>query len=197
LASNFVTTTPWRTARLVCQSQAEETCDEEPRARGGELSTTQRTLPDQAGPGAKNERLIQLRFQEALSWRALRLTAKSPHQQLPKIPSARTPNFQTGRASDRPFDTFKGLCPGEAQRFSKSRNGGRPRTRKKQRRPHRQRRQQTSPADTSPSPRGAYCGAQERRGRLGSFLPLALIVSTICARIYRDLPGQSTGQVLH
>jgi len=71
---------------------------------------------------------------------------------------------------------------------------------RKQRRGHRQRRQQTSPAATSPSPRGAHWGAQERRGRwwsrvehssalgvkqserLASFLALALSVSAIWAR---------------
>jgi len=45
----------------------------------GKLSKTQPTLPDQAGPGAKEERFNDLWFQEALSWRALRLPARSPN----------------------------------------------------------------------------------------------------------------------
>jgi len=50
--------------------------------------------------------------------------------QLPQTPSGRTPNYQTGRASDRPVEAFKRWCPGEAQWFSKSRKGGCPRARK-------------------------------------------------------------------
>jgi len=42
LFSNFVTTTPWRDARRVCQRQAKEAYDEEPSAWGGQLSETQR-----------------------------------------------------------------------------------------------------------------------------------------------------------
>ncbi|XP_070854273.1 uncharacterized protein [Drosophila suzukii] len=54
LLSNFVTTTPWRVAQRVCQRQ--ESYDEEPSAWGGKLPATQRTLPDQAGPGVTEER---------------------------------------------------------------------------------------------------------------------------------------------
>jgi len=54
--SRGVTTTPWRIARWVCQGSAKEAYDEEPLARGGRLSKTQRTLPDQSGPGLKDER---------------------------------------------------------------------------------------------------------------------------------------------
>jgi len=56
LFSNFVTTTPWRVARRVCQRQAKESYDAEPSAWEGKLPATQRTLPDQAGPGVTDER---------------------------------------------------------------------------------------------------------------------------------------------
>jgi len=85
LFSNFVTTTTWRIARVVCQSQPKEAYDEVPLARGGKLSKTQRSLPDQVGPGVKVERWIDLRFQEALACKALRLAAK--------FPSARPPSY--------------------------------------------------------------------------------------------------------
>jgi len=97
---------------------------------GGKLSKTQRTLRYQAGPGVKGKRWIDLRFQEALAWRALRLPAKFPNSNHPN------PECQNAKLLDR-----------------------------RQRRGHRQRRQQTSPAATLPSPRGAHWGAQERRGR--------------------------------
>jgi len=48
------------------------------------------------------------------------ITGEVPEQQLPKTPSARASNYQSGRASDRPVEAFKRRCPGEAQRFSKS-----------------------------------------------------------------------------
>jgi len=35
-------------------------------------------------------------------------------KQLPKTPSARAPNYQSGRASDRPVEAFKRSCPEEA-----------------------------------------------------------------------------------
>jgi len=73
LFSNFVTTTPWRVARRVCQRQTKGAYDEEPSPWEGKLSETQRTLPDQAGPGVTEERWIDLRFQEAFTWRALEL----------------------------------------------------------------------------------------------------------------------------
>jgi len=47
-------------------------------------------LPDQAGPGAKDEQIID---------------------PLPRTPSARTPNYQTGRVNDRPVEAFKRRCP--------------------------------------------------------------------------------------
>jgi len=57
-----ITTTPWRIALRVYQSQAKEAYDEEPWARGGKLSKSQRTLHDQAGPGVKEEGWIDLWF---------------------------------------------------------------------------------------------------------------------------------------
>jgi len=68
------------------QRQAKEAYDEEPSAWEGKLSETQRTLPDQAGPGVTDELWIDLRFQEAFAWRALRLPAKFPdsNRQLPE-----------------------------------------------------------------------------------------------------------------
>jgi len=100
---------------------------------------TQRTLPDQVGPGVKGERWIDLRFQEALAWRALRLPAKFPNSNRPnpRVPE-RQATSQEGRAND----------PGEAQRQVNRQDRG-----------HRQRRQQTSPAAALPSPRGSYWGA--------------------------------------
>jgi len=91
LFSNFVTTTPWRVARRVCQRQAKEAYDEEPSAWGGKLSETQRTLPDQVGPGVTDERWIDLRFQEEFAWRALRLPAKFPNS---NRPTPRVPEHQ-------------------------------------------------------------------------------------------------------
>jgi len=101
LFSNFVTTTPWRIARRVCQSQAKEAYDEEPFVWGGKLSKTQHTLPDHAGPGVKDERWIGLRFQEALAWRALRLQAKfsNSNRPNPRVPE-RQATSQEGRAND-------------------------------------------------------------------------------------------------
>jgi len=128
LVSNFVTTTPWWIAWRVCQNQAKEACDEEPWARCEKLSKTLRTLPDQAGPGAKDERWIDLWFQ--VNRPVSRLPAKSPNSNCPKPRVPETPSYQSGRASDRPVEAFKRRCPGEAQRFGKSRNGGCPRTRK-------------------------------------------------------------------
>jgi len=49
----------------------------------GKLSQTQRTLPDSTW---REGRAV---YQEALSWRALRLPAKSPNINCPKTPSAR------------------------------------------------------------------------------------------------------------
>jgi len=109
------------------------------------VSKTQRTLPNKAGPGVKDERWIKLWFQEALAWRSLRLPAKFPNSNSPKPRVPETPSYYSGRASERPVEAFKMRCPGEAQRQDR-----------KQRRGHRQRRQQTSPA---------VRGAQERRGR--------------------------------
>jgi len=63
---------------------------------GGKLSKTQHTLPNQAGPGVKDERWIDFWFQEALSWRALRLPTKFPNSNSPK-PQATS---QEGRAID-------------------------------------------------------------------------------------------------
>jgi len=95
LFSNFVTTTPWRVARRVCQRQAKEAYDEEPSAWGGKLSETQRTLPDQAEPGVRDEGWIDLRFQEAFAWSALRLPAKFPNS---KRPTPRAPeHLATGQ----------------------------------------------------------------------------------------------------
>jgi len=104
LFSNFVTTTPWRVARRVCQRQAKEGCDEEPSAWGGKLSEAQRTLPDQAGPGVTDERWIDLRFQEEFAWTALRespaITGEVPEQQPPNSPSARTPSYWSGNSAE-------------------------------------------------------------------------------------------------
>jgi len=117
---------------------------------GGKLSKTQHILLDQAGPGAKDKRCIDLWFQEALYWRPLRLPAKSPNSIGPKPRVPETPSYQSERASDRPVEAFKRSCSGEAQRFSKSRlsKGSQD---KNQRTGHRQRRQQISPAATSPT----------------------------------------------
>jgi len=79
------------------------------------LSKTQHTLPDQAGPGVKDERWIDLWFQEALAWRALRLPAKFPNSNFPKPRVPETPSYWLGRASIWPVLAFKRRCPGEAQ----------------------------------------------------------------------------------
>jgi len=99
LFSNFVTTTPWRVTRLVCQRQAKEAYDEEPSAWGGKLSETQRTLPGQARPGVTDERWIDLRFQEAFAWRALRLPAKFPisNRPTPRVPEHRATGQETAQ----------------------------------------------------------------------------------------------------
>jgi len=55
------------------------------------LTETQRTLPDKAGPGVTDERWINLRFQEAFAWRALRLSAKLPNR---NHPTPRVPEHQ-------------------------------------------------------------------------------------------------------
>jgi len=50
----------------------------------------------------KDERWIDLRFQEALAWRALRLPAKSPNNNRPspRVPE-RQATSQEGRANDQ------------------------------------------------------------------------------------------------
>jgi len=45
---------------LVCQRQTDAAYDEEPSAWGGKSSETQRTLPNQAGPGVTDERWIDM-----------------------------------------------------------------------------------------------------------------------------------------
>jgi len=102
-------------------------------------------LPNQAGPDEKDEWWIDLWFQEALAWSPLRLPAKFPNSnsQKPRVPE--TLSYKSGKASERPVEAFKRRCPGEAHRQDR-----------KQRRGHRERRQETSPA---------VRGAQERRGR--------------------------------
>jgi len=63
------------------------------------LSETQRTLPDQAGPGVTDERWIDLRFQEAAAWRALRLPAKFPNSKrpAPRVPERRDTGQKTAQ----------------------------------------------------------------------------------------------------
>jgi len=127
---------------------------------GEKLSKNQRTLPDQAGPDVKGERWVEFWFQEALSWRALRLPAKSPNSNCSKPLVPETPSYQSGRASDRPVEAFKRRCPGEAHGFGESRNGGSSKTRKtgdsKAIRQHRHTRYHRA---------RAHWGAEERRGR--------------------------------
>jgi len=61
------------------------------------MSETLRTLTDQAGPGVTDERWIDLRFQEAFAWRALRLPAKFPNSNrpTPRVPEYRATGQET------------------------------------------------------------------------------------------------------
>jgi len=51
------------------------------------------------------------------------VTGEVPEQQLTETSCAREPNYEPGNASSRPVEAFKRRCPGEAQRFTKFRNG--------------------------------------------------------------------------
>jgi len=60
------------------------------------LSETQRTLPDQAGPGVTDERWIDLQFQEAFAWRALRLPEfPNSNRPTPRVPEHRATGQET------------------------------------------------------------------------------------------------------